>query len=211
MTVARQSTYANTHLSSLLNGKKDMVRFPASEEEYWDLVQLPEFRMDYNNDEIIAYMSYATQNHETIISNLIFLFRLAFDEALVLGSNRPVRVLSLKKNYQPDMQIIFGEPELYTYNKTMNATLNPSILVEVLSDSTKKYDRTEKLDSYKLIDSLQYMLFIDSNASNIVLYSRTKKPNEWLTTTLTNLDDKLHLNGHSFSLKKIYQRVILNV
>jgi Uma2 family endonuclease len=211
MTLARQSTYANTPLLALLNGKEDMVRFPATEKEYWDLVQLPEFRMDYNNDEIIAYMSYATQNHETIISNLIFLFRLAFEEALVLGSNRPVRVLSLKKNYQPDMQIIFGEPELYTYNKTMNATLNPSILVEVLSDSTKKYDRTEKLDSYKLIDSLQYMLFIDSNTSNIVLYSRTKKTNEWLTTTFTNLDEKVRLNGHSFSLKKIYQRVILNV
>jgi Uma2 family endonuclease len=211
MTAAIQSTYVNTPLLALLNGKEDMVRFPASEKEYWDLVQLPEFRMDYNNDEIIAYMSYATQNHETIISNLIFLFRLAFEEALVLGSNRPVRVLSLEKNYQPDMQIIFGEPELYTYNKTMNATLNPSILVEVLSDSTKKYDRTEKLDGYKLIDSLQYMLFIDSNTSNIVLYSKTKKPNEWLTTTLTNLDDKLRLNGHSFLLKKIYQRVILNV
>jgi Uma2 family endonuclease len=211
MTVARQSTYANTPLLALLNGKEDMVRFPASEKEYWDLVQLPEFRMDYNNDEIIAYMSYATQNHETIISNLIFLFRLAFEEALVLGSNRPVRVQALKKNYEPDMQIIFGEPELYTYKKTMNATLNPAILVEVLSDSTKKYDRTEKLDSYKLIDSLQYMLFIDSNTSNVVLYSRTKKSNEWLSTTFTNLDEKLRLNGHSFSLKKIYQRVILNV
>ncbi len=213
MSVASQSIKSNFWLESLKNGDEELVRFSASEEEYWDLVQLPEFRLDYSNGEIIATMSYATENHETITANLIRLLGNAFEnnDVRVLGSNRPVRVQALKKNFEPDIQVIFGNTELYYYKKTMNATLNPAILVEVLSDSTQKYDRTDKFDAYKLIDTLQIMLFVDSNNMNIVVYSRTKKPNEWLMTTFTDLNDKIRIAGHSFPLKKIYQRVILNI
>jgi Uma2 family endonuclease len=213
MSVASQSIKSNFWLESLKNGDEEIVRFTASEEEYWDLVQLPEFRLDYNNGEIIASMSYATENHETITANLIRLLGNAFenDNVRVLGSNRPVRVQSLKKNFEPDIQVVFGDTELYYYKKTMNATLNPAILVEVLSDTTQKYDRTEKFDAYKLIDSLQYILFIESNKMNTVLYARTKKPNEWLMTTFVDVNDKMRIAGHSFPLKKIYQRVILNI
>jgi Uma2 family endonuclease len=161
MSVASQSIKSNFWLESLKNGEEEIVRFSASEEEYWDLIQLPEFRLDYNNGEIIASMSYATENHETITANLIRFLGNAFenDNVRVLGSNRPVRVQLLKKNFEPDIQVIFGDTELYYYKKTMNATLNPAILVEVLSDTTQKYDRTEKFDAYKLIDSLQYKRF----------------------------------------------------
>lgn len=213
MSVATQSIKTNIQLESLRNGEEKLVRFTASEEDYWNLIQYPEFRMDYSNGEIIASMSYATENHETIVSNLIRFLGNAFenDDVRVLGSNRPVRVQPLKKNFEPDIQVIFGETELYYYKKTMNATLNPAILVEVLSDTTQKYDRTEKFDAYKLIDSLQYMLFVESNKMNIVVYARTKKPNEWLMATFTDVNDKIRLAGHSFLMKKIYQKVILNI
>jgi Uma2 family endonuclease len=213
MSVAIQSIKTNIQLEALRNGDEKLVRFAATEEDYWQLIQFPEFRMDYSNGEIIASMSYATENHETIVSNLIRLLGNAFenDDVRVLGSNRPVRVQPLKKNFEPDIQVIFGNTELYYYKKTMNATLNPAILVEVLSDTTQKYDRTEKFDAYKLIDTLQYILFIESNKMNTVLYARTKKPNEWLMTTFADVNDKMRLAGHSFPLKKIYQRVILNI
>ena len=104
MSVASQSIKSNFWLESLKNGEEELVRFSASEEEYWDLVQLPEFRLDYSNGEIIATMSYATENHETITANLIRLLGNAFEnnDVRVLGSNRPVRVQALKKIFEPD-------------------------------------------------------------------------------------------------------------
>ncbi len=52
----------------------------------------------------------------------------------------------------PDISVVCGEPD--TLNDDQWNVLNPTVLVEVLSPSTKDYDRKEKFELYKDISSL---------------------------------------------------------
>jgi Uma2 family endonuclease len=52
---------------------------------------------------------------------------------------------------------------------------NPKILVEVLSDGTAAYDRGEKLEQYKRIDSLQAVLLFSQTSRRVELHERTER------------------------------------
>ncbi len=51
--------------------------------------------------------------------------------------------------------------------------LNPVVLVEVLSDSTRAYDRGEKLRRYQSIPSLQHVLLIEQDGMDVEVWSRS--------------------------------------
>ncbi|MEZ4238914.1 MAG: Uma2 family endonuclease [Myxococcota bacterium] len=51
--------------------------------------------------------------------------------------------------------------------------LNPTLVVEVLSDSTRAYDRADKLDRYRTIPSLQHVVLIETDAVDVEVWSRT--------------------------------------
>lgn len=49
---------------------------------------------------------------------------------------------------------------------------NPTVLVEVLSEGTRAYDRGEKLDSYKSIPSLEHVVLVEQDGTDIEVWSR---------------------------------------
>ena len=59
----------------------------------------------------------------------------------------------------PDVMIITGKP-IYEGENTTTVT-NPSVIIEVLSDSTKNYDRGKKFRFYRSLESLQEYILID--------------------------------------------------
>ncbi len=50
--------------------------------------------------------------------------------------------------------------------------INPSVLIEVLSNSTEKYDTGEKLRHYKQIDSLHTCVFVSHRERQIEVHRR---------------------------------------
>jgi Uma2 family endonuclease len=50
--------------------------------------------------------------------------------------------------------------------------LNPTLLVEVLSDSTEAFDRGDKLDAYTGVSSVQQVVLVSSKRRHVELYSR---------------------------------------
>ncbi|MBX2799856.1 MAG: Uma2 family endonuclease [Myxococcales bacterium] len=50
---------------------------------------------------------------------------------------------------------------------------NPVVIVEVLSDSTRTYDRTEKLERYKTIPSLRHVVLVEQDAPDVEVWSRS--------------------------------------
>jgi Uma2 family endonuclease len=61
----------------------------------------------------------------------------------------------------PDVIIIADEPEFFN-NRTDTIT-NPQVVIEVLSQSTKGYDREDKFAAYRTIPTFQEYLLIDQN------------------------------------------------
>jgi Uma2 family endonuclease len=86
--------------------------------------------------------------------------------------------------------------------------VNPSLIVEVLSPSTEVYDRAEKFERYRTIDSLQQYLMIDSTRIHADLY--TRQPNgDWLLRVADQLGDAIELSscGCTLTLAEIYEKV----
>ena len=133
-----------------------VVRVPASLEEYFELIQDCEFDVEYIDHEIVATISQASEIHELLVANFIWLLGNAFlnTESRVYSSNRPVYVADCQRVFNADALVVGGKTELHHPERAIAATLNPMIVVEVLSESNKDKDFTEKLNCYKAIPSL---------------------------------------------------------
>jgi Uma2 family endonuclease len=82
----------------------------------------------------------------------------------VFSSDMRVRT-PRKRAYYPDVSALCGKPQFS--DETRDELLNPSLLVEVLSDSTEGYDRGKKFESYATIDSLREYILVASDRVHI--------------------------------------------
>jgi Uma2 family endonuclease len=81
----------------------------------------------------------------------------------------------------------------------------PVLIAEVLSDSTRKYDLTDKFILYQKITSLNYYLAIEPE-KKVVFFFEKNEEGEWTAKTYTELDEEIELKGlnGTIRLKDIY-------
>jgi Uma2 family endonuclease len=87
---------------------------------------------------------------------------------------------------------------------------NPLVIIEVLSGSTAEYDRTDKFELYKAIETLQNYVLVDQHRSYIQCYWRVvDEPRLWTVETYRHREESLKLPALdiSLSLDQIYSRV----
>jgi Uma2 family endonuclease len=205
--IARMPLTANRLKKQL--EQEALIFVPATIEEYWRLAESPQLRLDYVNHQIVATMSYGSLKHETIVNNVSFRFNLQFGEenCRILPSNRPVYAAECTDIFNPDVHFVEGQLEEHFYKRSKTATLNPTIIVEVMSDSTKEYDLVSKLPCYQKIDSVRHIVYIEQEYAEIMVYSRTEKSNEWLLQRFNAMTDEFRLLNKSFSLKDFYRNI----
>jgi Uma2 family endonuclease len=81
-----------------------------------------------------------------------------------------VRVLATGLATYPDVTVVCGELAVDPANR--DTAVNPSVVVEVLSDSTEQYDRGLKLTHYRQIPSLGAVVFVWQREQRIEVWSR---------------------------------------
>ena len=99
-----------------------------------------------------------------------------------------------------------GTPE---YNDdTPRTLLNPTLIIEVLSPTTKSYDRRKKFQHYRALESLQEYLLIDQDSYHIEHYIR-QNDDQWLLSDYTGLGTTLTLPsiGCTLALADVYEKV----
>jgi Uma2 family endonuclease len=100
---------------------------------------------------------------------------------------------------------VCGEPRFE--DDEVDTLLNPSLVVEVLSPATERYDRGKKFGHYERIDSLREYVLVSQDA---VLVERfTRQEGGWLRTVYLRRDDVLPLEsvGVEVPLSEVYARV----
>ncbi len=117
---------------------------------------------EFFNQQLIE-MAGGSIPHSGIESNLSYVFqsqaRIHKTNHLVLSSNTKVLSFLKHKNYlYPDLVVVEGRP--FHTDENNDIVINPSILVEVLSDSIELFDRGEKFRSYRQINSLKEYILI---------------------------------------------------
>lgn len=186
----------------------ELARIPASEEDYFSVAYDLPFKVEYHENEIVT-MGLASTWHEVLIMNLGRILGNLFlenDEMLILGSNTGVQIAKFEGGYyMPDVVIVKGH---FNYKKGSNCIItNPHIIVEVLSPATKAFDLSEKLPEYKLLESLQQVIYINPTKVSVSTFTRSESLHGWLNQDFYSLEDAISVEGVSISLSDIYRKV----
>ncbi len=178
-----------------------------TEEQYLALEETAEDKNEYLDGEIIP-MTGGSTNHNQIAGNLYIALTLALKKQnyrIFIGDVR-LWVPKVRLYTYPDVMVILGKPE-YHNNRTDMIT-NPQVIVEVLSKSTKNYDRGDKFKLYKTIPSFREYILIDQTQINVEQYSKTENK-RWLYSEYDEEDTALVFNSFEVEvpLSDIYEKV----
>ncbi len=182
-----------------------LVRFPATWDEYWRLLDKTEYNIEYQNGEIIA-MGYESNAHGNIIFRLNVILGNFFSDPQFQGfaENRPVYLQSCRKVYNPDVMLIDGPSQLFEYSPGLNAETNPFIVVEVLSKTTYDHDWEDKLPCYQELPSIEHILFVESRFPAVTHFTRHAQG--WEKSFCNEKAERVTVRSHSFSLEDIYRK-----
>ncbi|GAB2815144.1 Uma2 family endonuclease [Ferruginibacter profundus] len=176
-----------------------------SEEEYLEQERTATEKHEYYEGEIYA-MSGASAKHNRIFTNIFtdIGYKLKGKNCVPYGSDLRIHIPKNTLYTYPDISIICGEMKL-TDDKLDTAT-NPSVIIEILSRSTRNYDRLEKFSLYRDIDTLQEYILVDSQRIHIERYSRSNN-NAWQLIDNNSREDTLQISTVNIAipLKDIYQ------
>ena len=113
---------------------------------------------------------------------------------------------SLNYGLYPDALVISETPKYWDENEVL--LINPLLIVEVLSKSTKKYDRQEKFDAYQTLPSFREYVLIDQTKMQIETRFR-EEPDLWRYKTYTNPEDQIALKsiGCTVAMQDIYRKI----
>jgi Uma2 family endonuclease len=186
------------------------VKSYVSPEEYLRLERQAEYKSEYLNGEIFA-MSGASRKHNLITVNIASSLnqQLRGKSCEVYTSDMRVKVTATGLYTYPDVIVVCGEPKFE--DEFVDTLLNPTLLVEVLSPSTERYDRIAKSSYYRTLDSLAEHLLLAQDEVRLEQY--VKQANgQWLLSEYTSLDGSIELQSIncSLTLADVYDKVTLN-
>lgn len=162
---------------------------------------------EYFKGEIFA-MSGASRYHNRISMNLsgnLFNY-LKGKKCTPYGSDLRVHVQKNTLYTYPDISIVCGEEE-YLDDKFDTLT-NPKVIIEILSPSTKDYDRGSKFMLYRAIPSLVEYVLVDSEAICIERFYKNEE-GIWSLFEYKELTDLVYFAAIDFkiSVEEIYSNV----
>ncbi len=178
-----------------------------SKEDYLENERKAETRSEYFQGEVVC-LAGATARHNIIVTNIV-------RELGTQLKSRPCKV------YASDMRLQAAKATVYTYPDVIVACgqnqfddlqkdtlLNPTVIFEVLSDSTERIDRGKKFESYRQIESLQEYVLVSQNTFRVEHYGR-KGIIQWLFSEISGFETVLKLESIAceLPLREIYDKV----
>lgn len=178
-------------------------------EEYLAMERTSVEKHEYYKGEVFA-MAGASYNHVKISNNL-FKKALPFLDGKscnIYNSDLRIHIPENGLYTYPDASIICGEP-VFTQDGMDNAT-NPAAIFEILSKSTREYDRIEKFSLYRSIKSFVEYILIDSLQKRVEYYTKNND-NSWTLFEYKNMTDSFTIKtiGLLITMEELYKDIII--
>ncbi len=178
-------------------------------EEYLSLERCSDTRHEYLDGFVYA-MAGESPEHSTICFNLAGHIGAQLLDSPYRGYSPNMKVRTDRNDLfsYPDLTIVCGEP-LY-HDKRRDVALNPTVVFEVLSRSTEKYDRGEKSLRYRTqIDSLQNYVLVSQDKPRIECFTR-QADGTWSESEVSGLTEVLDLPSIKcrIALADVYRRIV---
>jgi len=175
-------------------------------DEYLELEQTSELKHEFYKGEIFAMSPGVTINHAKIVGNIgaELLSHFKNKKCTAVISDVRIRVEEIDFDAYPDI-VVFCEEE-----PKDDEIRNPALIVEVLSKSTRDYDRGQKFELYRYAPSLKEYIVVDQYQIHIEQF--TKNNNEWILKEYRDLKETLSLSTFDMSLplSEIYRDIKLS-
>jgi Uma2 family endonuclease len=162
-----------------------------SEEDYLALEVKAGYKSEYFRGEIFM-MAAATPNHNRVKENLsgeIYNSLKKRQSCQSYSSDQRIHIPENSLYSYPDIVIVCGSNQYAEKDK--NTIINPTVLIEVLSESTGAYDRGDKFRFYRDIDSLREYILVNSINVGVEVYRRTEDDHWLLAEDAYKLSDSV--------------------
>ncbi|HEY4384774.1 MAG TPA: Uma2 family endonuclease [Ktedonobacteraceae bacterium] len=178
-------------------------------DEYWRLVEsFPEKKYEYIDGDI-RMLTGESPAYAQIAANIGSLLAIALrsQECNVYSSDAALQ-LTENRVYFPDVSVSCN-PADWTRKRALEA---PSVVVEVISPSTEKTDKAEKLEVYQRYPTIQEILLVDSRRRHVAHYHRVGI-STWKDTLYDQDDEVIDLAsiGVSLAVREMYLKVYLEL
>lgn len=176
-------------------------------EEYLAIEGAADYKSEFYDGEMFA-MSGGNFTHSTIKVNLYeqFKARLRGGKCRLSDSDMRVLVPATGLHVYPDASVVCGPPQFTSLQET--TLTNPHLIVEVLSPSTERYDRTTKFWHYQTISAFTDYVLVTQDAAQVEHFYRNAD-GEWLYRAYKGLEAVLKLPAQAIEipLRDIYENV----
>ncbi len=218
-------------LDERLDLLKPEIRVDSTIDEYFALAQDIDYKIHYSRGQIVSFieldeqtkqpMGEVAHSHERMVARIIALLANLLDEGNseyeIYGSNAKVYIENTQGAYNPDITVTKGEAIIESIKPAGRARrtkviTNPKIIVEILSPSTRDFDKSEKLADYKKLASVEQIIFLEQKEIYVQTYIKESQ-NRWLNLDFFSLEDAVPIVGkeETLAVKDIYKRLILTL
>ena len=166
-----------------------------------------EVRHEFSDGTLIPIEA-TTKAHNRIKRNLIRQIETPeFDKSAceLFDENVLTQLTERKKYVYPDI-VVSCDPD----DTDPLIVKSPAVIIEILSPSTKKYDKTVKFFAYQRIPSLQQCVFVAQDSVEVKSFQRSKDE-QWILTTLESVEDTLRIDVLNLEIKlaDIYTNILV--
>jgi Uma2 family endonuclease len=182
-------------------------------EEYLALEDKAEYKSEYWDGYIIPLhrespsLAGAGVNHIQIVTNLIETVsrRLKKKNCRMFSNDLKIWIPNREKFLYPDIAVVCGKLDFYKLRQ--DVVTNPKLIIEVLSDSTAAFDRSEKLWLYQTVETLQEYVLISQDKAVVEQYHR--RNDGWIYRATIGIESSFNLESVELKvdLDDIYELV----
>ncbi len=158
-----------------------------SESEFFDWLATQERRHELVGGEAVM-MAGADARHDTIVVNVLLSLggKLRGTPCRVFTADTAIRIPNGNIRY-PDVSVDCGRRE----DRSRTAA-SPTVVVEVLSPSTRAFDREDKLEEYKSVPTMAHIVLIDPDEPETRLFA-CAADGSWRVDRIGGLENVLEL------------------
>jgi Uma2 family endonuclease len=177
-----------------------------SPEEYLEGEKVSEIKHEYIDGQVYA-MAGASDAHVTVSMNVSMLLRnhLRGSDCRVYMADMKAQIDLINRYFYPDVMVTCDtQDKEFEYFKS-----HPSLIIEVLSESTEGYDRGKKFASYRHLESLQEYVLISQDRMSVECFRRNDE-GHWVLYPYGE-GEEVHLASVDFrcAIAQIYEDVLL--
>lgn len=186
-------------------------------EEYLELERASEERHEYMDGYIFA-MAGESGAHADICTNLVGELRAQLRGTPCRARSKDTKVHSgpaprnprTTKGFfsYPDLVVICGEPQYH--DEHQDVTLNPVVIIEVLSESTESFDRGEKFQRYQFWNPTLSDYILVSQSAPVIEHFTRKSDGSWSYNIYQGIEQDFAIESiHcKLQLSEVYDRVV---